>query len=171
MFYFLTLQSALREGLKKLFHTHSVSSSTEIFSKRRKIYSLWRKTRVKWSSETWVLILCSLPFACGFQWISLHGGFMFQHQWFSMLAPFFLSLYHSLVVFNESHQHWHLTVWLLAPDWYMVSQWSAMIDLLLVFTMNNRRATLYSRLNWTSSLCKYFGLTKNVAFVWYSIRN
>ena len=31
---------ALREGLKKLFHTHSVSSSTEIFSKRRKIYSL-----------------------------------------------------------------------------------------------------------------------------------
>ena len=107
---FLFVQSALREGLKKLFHTHSVSSSTEIFSKRRKIYSLWRKTRVKWSSETWVLILRSLPFACGFQWISLHGGFTVQHEWFSTLAPFFLSLYHSLVVFNESHQHWHLTV-------------------------------------------------------------
>ena len=39
-FLLFDLLVALREGLKKLFHTHSVSSSTEIFSKRRKIYSL-----------------------------------------------------------------------------------------------------------------------------------
>ena len=39
-------------------HAHYMSSSTEIFSKRRKIYSLWRKTRV-------ISALSVLAYICG----------------------------------------------------------------------------------------------------------
>ena len=56
-----------QRGTKKLIHTHSVSSSTEIFSKRRKIYSLWRKTRVTAVSFPLAYIPRLEPNSCGFQ--------------------------------------------------------------------------------------------------------
>ena len=98
--------------------THCVSSSTEIFSKRRKIYSLWRKTRVEWLHWTTTVAYILLPLLLHLWVVTMECSVIYhlQCQWISLTRYFLICAIMSAKEATPTSVLWRN--WSRTPPWY-----------------------------------------------------